>query len=174
MPIIPTTGTFPELNLRTYVTADGKPGILFLSLDATSRLAAWGARCFFHLPYYHARMSIEHAGDTITYACQRAGHDASAGAVNVTYRPTGPAAIPAAGTLDDWLTARYCLYTMDGAGRAVRAEVQHAPWALRPATAEFARNTVAVERGFALGAPARLHYADRLDVLVWGLVPVRG
>jgi uncharacterized protein YqjF (DUF2071 family) len=173
-PTIPTTGTFPELNLRTYVTADAKPGILFLSLDASSRLAVWAARRLFHLPYHHAQMITQRADDTITYASQRAGRDASSGGLSVTYRPTGPAAIPSAGTLDDWLTARYCLYTADGAGRTVRAEVHHAPWALHPATAEFARNTLAAEHGIALETPARLHYAERLDVLVWGLVPVRG
>jgi uncharacterized protein len=172
LPTIPTTGTFPELNLRTYVTAGGKPGILFLSLDASSRLAVWGARRFFHLPYYHARMSMQRTGDMITYASQRAGRGERSVAVHVSYQPTGPAAIATPGTLDDWLTARYCLYTVDGAGRTVRAEVQHAPWALRPATAQFARNTLAAARGFALGAPALLHYAERLDVLVWGPTPI--
>jgi hypothetical protein len=56
----------------------------------------------------------------------------------------------------------------------VRAEVHHAPWALHPATAEIARNTLAAVHGIALGEPARLHYAERLDVLLWGLVPVGG
>jgi uncharacterized protein len=174
LPTIPTTGEFPEVNVRTYVTADGKPGVLFLSLDASSWLAAWVARNIFHLPYFHADLTLQRVGDTLTVMSQRAGHGPSADALNVTYRPTGPAVIPAAGTLDDWLTARYCLYTVDGAGRTVRAEVHHAPWALHPATAEFERNTLAVEHGFTLGAPARLHYADRLDVLFWGMVPVRG
>jgi uncharacterized protein YqjF (DUF2071 family) len=175
MPTIPTTGAFPEVNVRTYVTAEGKPGVLFLSLDASSRLAVWVARHIFHLPYFYSDLTLRRAGDTLTLESQRAGHDpSSSGALHVTYRPTGPAAIPAPGTLDDWLTARYCLYTVDGAGSTVRAEVHHAPWALRPATAEFARNTLAVERGITLGAPVRLHYADRLDVLLWDMTPVHG
>jgi uncharacterized protein YqjF (DUF2071 family) len=173
-PVMPTTGTFPEVNVRTYVTAEGKPGVLFLSLDASSRLAVWVARTIFHLPYYYGRLTLRRSGDALTCASQRAGRDAASGALRVTYRPTGPAAPPALGSLDDWLTARYCLYTVDGGGRAVRAEVQHAPWALQPATAEFARNTLAAEHGITLGAPALLHYAERLDVLLWGPAPVGG
>ncbi len=173
LPVIPTTGMFPEVNVRTYVTAGGKPGVLFLSLDASSRLAVWVARHIFHLPYSFGRLAMRRVGEALTFVSQRAGLDA-AGGLSVTYQPSGPAAPPAPGTLDDWLTARYCLYTVDGAGHTVRAEVHHAPWALQPATAEFARNTLAAERGIALGAPARLHYAERLDVLLWGLDPVRG
>jgi hypothetical protein len=173
LPPIPTTGAFPEVNVRTYVTAGGKPGVLFLSLDAPSRLAVWVARHIFHLPYFYGDLTLRRAGDALRWTSRRAGHDPStAGALSVSYRPTGPAAIPAPGSLDDWLTARYCLYTVDGAARTVRAEVHHAPWALHPAAADFARNTLAAERGIALGAPARLHYADRLDVLFWGIVPV--
>src|ERR1700722_9834071 len=45
---IPGLDAFPELNLRTYVTAAGKPGVWFFSLDADQRLAVRVARRFFH------------------------------------------------------------------------------------------------------------------------------
>ncbi|MCA9241502.1 MAG: DUF2071 domain-containing protein, partial [Planctomycetales bacterium] len=34
LPDLPWVSAFPELNLRTYVTHGGKPGVWFLSLDA--------------------------------------------------------------------------------------------------------------------------------------------
>src|SRR5262245_4268389 len=52
LPDLPWISAFPELNLRTYVECDGKPGVWFFSLDATNPLAVWAARRFFHLPYH--------------------------------------------------------------------------------------------------------------------------
>lgn len=62
LPPIPGAQSFPELNLRTYVTYKGKPGIYFFSLDADHRLAVQGARTFFHLPYFYADMKAEKNG----------------------------------------------------------------------------------------------------------------
>ena len=42
---------FPEINVRTYVIKDGKPGVWFYSLDVTSPLPVSVARRFFLLPY---------------------------------------------------------------------------------------------------------------------------
>lgn len=64
-PPIPFTSRFPELNVRTYVTYQGKPGVYFFSLDATNRLAIETARALFHLPYMKARISVEREGDFI-------------------------------------------------------------------------------------------------------------
>jgi uncharacterized protein YqjF (DUF2071 family) len=46
--------SFPELNVRTYVKLDEKPGVYFFSLDAGSVLAVFGARTFYALPYFYA------------------------------------------------------------------------------------------------------------------------
>src|SRR5262245_4554326 len=57
LPPIPGVSSFAELNVRTYVTRDDKPGVWFFSLDAANPLAVRTARRFFHLPYFHAAMS---------------------------------------------------------------------------------------------------------------------
>ena len=72
LPDLPWVSAFPELNVRTYVERDGKPGVWFLSLDATNPLAVWAARRFFHLPYFRATMSLRHEADGISYRSQRA------------------------------------------------------------------------------------------------------
>src|SRR5438093_9555315 len=38
IPAVPGLSSFAETNVRTYVTRDGKPGVWFFSLDASSRL----------------------------------------------------------------------------------------------------------------------------------------
>src|SRR5690348_8746221 len=58
---------FPELNCRTYVSAEGKPGIHFFSLDAARRAVVWGARTFYHLPYFQAIMRVAKNGDSFSY-----------------------------------------------------------------------------------------------------------
>ena len=71
VPLLPRVFRFPEINVRTYVEADGKPGVWFFSLDAKNLLAVWAARKFFHLPYYKAQMQIELDGGDVRYATRR-------------------------------------------------------------------------------------------------------
>ena len=55
-PPVPTAHAFEEMNVRTYVTLDGRPGVWFFSLDAASSLAVIGARVGVSLPYFRAAM----------------------------------------------------------------------------------------------------------------------
>lgn len=157
---------FPEMNCRTYVTYKGKPGIYFFSLDAGSRFAVWGARTFYYLPYFYSRMEIQKAGDVVTYRSHRLSSPASFAG---TYASQSAVRTSAAGTLENWLTERYCLYTVRGE-RVFRGEIHHAPWPLQDATAEIAQNTVAAAAGIQLPTTAPLlHFVSELDVLIWPL-----
>ena len=174
-PGIPTARRFPELNVRTYVTVENKPGVYFFSLDAGSLLAVLGARALFALPYYRARFAITAGEGGVSYGCERLGRargGAPAATFEARYRPTGPAQPAQPGTLADWLTARYCLYTTRG-GQLLRGEVHHAPWPLQPAEAEILRNTMTEPVGIHLPTPPPLlHYSERMEVVVWSLRPV--
>jgi uncharacterized protein len=173
MPHVPGVTAFPELNVRTYTTVDGKAGIWFMSLDAASSLAVMGARCTYRLPYFKARMECGQSDGWIEYRSRRVSSDGEPAELAGRYRPTGPAAAPAPGSLEHWLTERYCLYTLDGHGQVLRADIHHPPWPLRAAEAEFELNTMAQPYGFGLNAPpALLHFARRQDVLIWPLARV--
>jgi uncharacterized protein YqjF (DUF2071 family) len=157
---------FPEMNCRTYVTYKGKPGIFFFSLDAGSRLAVWGARTFYYLPYFYSRMEAKKDGDTVVYRSQRLSSNARFAGM---YAPRSPVRTSNVGTLENWLTERYCLYTVRG-GRVFRGEIHHKPWPLQDATAEIADNTVAAAAGIQLPETAPLlHFVYELDVLIWAL-----
>ena len=167
-PSVPRLSAFPELNLRTYVTADGKPGVWFFSLDATNRIAVWAARRFFHLPYYHARMSIDRMGDRFHYKSKRSGE--GDGIFEAEYFPSSDIEPALPGSIDHWLTERYCLYCQTPAGEIKRAEVHHPRWPLQAAEMEVRENSLLDE--FGIGAdeqPHLLHYSHRLDVVVWPL-----
>jgi uncharacterized protein YqjF (DUF2071 family) len=169
VPTLPLISEFPELNVRTYVTYGGKAGVYFFSLDAGSALAVYAARALYHLPYFRASMSVREARDgTIHYQSHRTHRAAPPAEFSARYRPSGAVTHSKAGSLDHWLTERYCLYALDNARRVHRAEIHHHPWPLQPAELEIERDTMAVAAGLPLaGEPARVSFSRRLDVVVW-------
>jgi uncharacterized protein YqjF (DUF2071 family) len=161
---LPRASSFLELNVRTYVTAGGKPGIWFFSLDASSRLAVEAARRVYKLPYFQARIRAEPQGEWLEYETARAGHVFSA-----RYRPSGEVFHAAPGSLEEFLAERYCLYTVDGRGRLYRAEIHHLPWPLQPADAAIELNTMAPEGLELPDEGPLLHFTRLQDVVVWPL-----
>lgn len=167
MPDIPWLSAFPEMNLRLYVEYQGQAGVWFISLDAANPLAVWAARRFFHLPYFRADMQLRNVGERIEYASRRS-NGASAVQFQGSYQPTGPVYHALPGTLEHFLTERYCLYTQTPQGTLLRGHVHHVPWPLQPAELEIAVNEVAGPQGLPLsGPPALLQFARRLDVVIW-------
>ncbi|HLY92351.1 MAG TPA: DUF2071 domain-containing protein [Candidatus Angelobacter sp.] len=167
MPPLPLVRKFCELNVRTYVRYKGIPGVFFFSLDAGSFPAVMGARAFYKLPYFHAAMLIRSDGREFQYSSRRLQEPRPA-EFHARYRPMSEPRIREKGSIEHFLTERYCLYTVH-AGTVLRAYIHHAPWPLQNAEAEFKINTVAAADGVELPetGPALLHYAKFLEVLVW-------
>lgn len=167
-PAIPGLSAFPELNVRTYVSHGGKPGVWFFSLDTTNFATVIGARAWFHLPYYRAQMKLAKKDHSIVYHSRR-NHAGAPGAVlQARYSPTGKPFAAQPGSLDYWLTERYCLYAADSRQRVYLAEIHHRPWPLQPAEAEFAVNTMTAQLRMALPpTPPLLHFSGVQDVRVW-------
>ncbi len=172
-PPLPTANAFPEINVRTYVTLDGRPGVWFFSLDCASMLAVVGARLGVHLPYFRATMRVMKHGATVTYRSERWAMAGGPAVFAATYEPAGAAFMPQPGTLDHFLTERYCLYSASGK-RIWRGDIVHPKWDLQPATARIERNSMIAAAG--VGAPGHaplLHFAAFQDVRVWWPVRVR-
>jgi uncharacterized protein len=165
IPPLPWISAFDEINVRTYVTHKGRPGVYFFSLDANSSIAVAAARTFFHLPYFLATIAAREQQGTSYFKSRRTRSMAE---FNGTYAPAGPVFQAQPGTVDYWLTERYCLYTQYGTGHAYRVEIHHRPWLLQQATAHIAINTMnhAAAIRLPLMAPL-LHFARRQDVLTW-------
>jgi uncharacterized protein YqjF (DUF2071 family) len=165
LPPLPRLSSFPELNVRTYVTLDDKPGIWFFTLDAASQLAVEAAKRVYRLPYHRAKMTVERSGSLVHYESARPG-----AAFSARYGGEGEPFTATPGTLEHFLTERYCLYTADG-GRLYRAEIHHPPWALQKGEATIDLNTMAP-----VPLPEEephLLFAARQDVVVWPLEEVR-
>ncbi len=169
-PPLPGLSRFPEMNVRTYVVANGIPGVYFFSLDAGSALAVALARRFFHLPYFHARMRSVRFGESIEYESYRLRPRAPAAQFVASYRPLSAATYAQRGTRDYWLTERYCLYTSGRGGQLYRGDIHHRPWPLQSAELTISRNSMARAHNIRLPEqPPLLHYAQLQEVLIWPL-----
>jgi uncharacterized protein len=164
VPPPPFVSSFRELNVRTYVNRDGRPGIWFFSLDASSRVAVRAARRLYRLPYFHALIEWRNEDDRIHFRSTR--QEGRPARFDAEYRPVGDAFHAEPGTLEHFLVERYCLYAQH-AGRVYRAEIHHPPWPLQAAEADVAAETMPPPE-IALPAQAPLvHFSARIDVVVW-------
>jgi uncharacterized protein YqjF (DUF2071 family) len=165
---LPGLSTFPELNVRTYVTAEAKPGVWFFSLDAANRVAVELARLWFHLPYFHARMQSTSKSQGIFYFSRRHDRRGADEQLQATYNAQGPRFEAKLGTLEYFLTERYCLYAQRGNGELLCGEIHHAPWKLQHANASFLVNTMTVNLGIQLASPpATLHFSKLQEMIAW-------
>jgi uncharacterized protein YqjF (DUF2071 family) len=170
VPSLPWISTFPELNVRTYVRVADRPGVYFFSLDAGSALAVAAARAFLNLPYFTATMTVGRIHDGVDYRSVRKAHPATE--FIATYRPHGAPFTAAPGSLEYFLTERYCLYHVSRRGTPYRLDIHHPPWSIQLASTEIESNTMAAASNLEIGkTPALLHFARRQDTVAWA--PVR-
>jgi hypothetical protein len=102
----------------------------------------------------------------------QAGSASASGLVEFAghYRAAGDVFYAEPGTLEDWLTARWCLYAADRRGRVYRGDIAHDPWSLQPAEAKIEVNTMTAPLGIELRGEPHLIYARRADTVAW---PIR-
>jgi uncharacterized protein YqjF (DUF2071 family) len=180
-------------DFRSEQEGEAQRGVWFLSLDAHSRMAVAVARRLYALPYHLARMRMQSDGTAsspkITFSSQRSSAKA---ALDVEYCPIGEALEPQPGTLEHWLTERYSLFassaTLDHLsprqinehtdreemgsrhGRVAFGQIDHRPWQLQPAKANFAVNTMLAPLGISTpSVPPLLHYSRNTEALAWKL-----
>lgn len=166
VPALPGLSAFPELNVRTYVRVGEKPGVYFFSLDAGSVTAAAAARALFNLPYHSASMQAVGDAGYVRYSSRRSGTGRAE--LSATYRPVGSVFEAIPGSLEYFLTERYCLYHVDRRGRPYRLEIHHPPWPLQFAEADITRNSMAQASGIILpDVKPLLHFASRQDMVAW-------
>jgi uncharacterized protein len=167
-PPLPWISHFPELNVRTYVELDGKPGIYFFSLDAARRAAVIAARRMYRLPYFHARMRADRVGSRIDYESERIDPSGPPAAFRGHYSPSGEITHD---HLARWLAERYCAYIVDESGQPLRIDIHHPPWPLQPAKGELEAQGMADQIGIELEGEPLLHFSARQDTLIWPLKP---
>lgn len=167
LPPVPGLSSMHELNVRTYVYLDNVPGVWFFSLDANSTVAVITARTFFHLPYVNAEMSLEEKAETIDYSSRRTERDAHEAEFEATWKKGETLPYSHPGSLEFFLTERYCLYAARGQ-KLYRCRIFHQPWPLQKAVLSSFNSTMIEAQGLPTpeGEPL-LHYAEELSVDIW-------
>jgi uncharacterized protein YqjF (DUF2071 family) len=154
--------SFPEFNLRTYVTDGSKRGVWFFSLDIPNPLAVWAARTFYHLPYHYARMRLTQSDGKTNMFVQRGRRS-----FQVAYQGLEPMTAQP-GSFEHWATERYCLYSQDLFGGLHRAEIHHRPWPLYSAETKITDQSFLNHWGIQ-GAPRSPMFSASIDVVVYPL-----
>ena len=72
------------------------------------------------------------------------------------------------GSLEHWLTERYCLYAADRRGRIFRGDIHHQKWPLESGEAELEQIDMTRLLGASLpDSRPVVHVAERIDVIAW-------
>jgi uncharacterized protein YqjF (DUF2071 family) len=166
LPPIPFLSSFPEVNVRTYVSAEGHNAVWFLSLDTESHVNVFLARHAFHLPYEYAEVEMRR-GEEIEFQSARPDGLAS---IDITYRADGPESIPAEGSLQHFLTERYSLMCSSEDGDLYRGDIQHAPWRVQNVAWKADRIDLLSPLGLEVEGDPVAFFAQSTDVVLWPLV----
>ena len=167
VPRIPFLNAMHELNVRTYVSFDGEPGVWFLSLDCNNAAAVFGARTSYFLPYFNASINLQQSDHVIDYNLTRKDHPVASFSSRWTIGNSIPKTTP--GSLPFFLTERYCLYSRRKS-YVYRSRIFHQQWQLKTASVEILSSTMIESHGLPspLGEPL-LHYAEEISVDIWRL-----
>lgn len=165
---VPVMSFFLELNVRTYVKVNGVPGVYFFSLDCSNALAVESARIWFHLPYYFAEMRSFNKDGWTNFKSVRCDRRGKVAQLAVRYRPNSDPYRSESGSLEHFLTERYCLYTTCG-DEVIRGHVHHEPWNLQTVDSEIHINTMLQPLGINATSEQEpiVHYSKEMLTVEW-------
>ncbi|EKN71035.1 hypothetical protein BABA_02632 [Neobacillus bataviensis LMG 21833] len=164
------TSKFPEVNVRTYVTYDGKPGIYFLSIDVENWASLRIAKRWYRLPYHSAQISFRKEGQAFHMHSIRKGNANTPISFKGKYVPVAKVYFPKEGTLDHWLTERYCLYSSNNGVNIYCGEINHRSWPLQNVETEIYHNTLFTPYQFELSDEKPIvHFSKGLDTIFWNI-----
>ena len=170
---LPYVGSFPEVNVRTYVRAAGRVGVWFFSLDVDRLLPAVVARSVYSLPYFSGAAQHLRAGDVVASRVERRWPRSNAGVgTEIAVRTRDP--IDPNDPLARFLTARWGLITTSRRGRLRYAPVDHQQWDLHRAEVLSLDDHLVTAAGLpAAQGPPHVMWSPGVDVRVGRPVRLR-
>ncbi|WP_413533880.1 YqjF family protein [Empedobacter brevis] len=157
LPSFPPISDFDEINLRTYVTKDGKPGVYFLSIEAGKLLSAIIAKALSGLPY-------EKSETNRTENSYKANHPKRNFSLLADFYIGME--MKHKTDLDLFLTERYCLYLEEN-NNLFRYEIQHLPWKINQLEIEFLKIDYQINDLLIDSHPDLIHYSEGVQVVAW-------
>jgi hypothetical protein len=162
-----------ELNLRTYVRYHGEPAIYFLSIHASNPLVVQLTRWATPLCYNLARLIYARTDGCMLFDSRRPAQPRDL-AFSAGFARSSAKRMAQAGSLDEWLVERYCLYAQNRQGTMFRSVIQHVPWTIRDVTPHISINTMGHPFGLDLSPdPAHAHFSAGVHAHIWPFEDVR-
>ncbi|MFT9596549.1 YqjF family protein [Mesobacillus sp.] len=165
-PAIPFFSSYLEVNVRTYVKYGSRAGVYFFSLDANHLVAVLGAKAVFGLNYKQAKINFQEDDhfEMVSSRLQTADENAR---MELIYIPETQVFFAEPGTVEHWLTERYCLWTKRGS-RLIRGDIHHTRWELQRAQAELSHEMLIpfVHQEYLTQQPL-LHYSKYKKAYFW-------
>lgn len=160
LPELSFVSNFFEINVRTYLTCNGKSGVYFLNIEASNWLSVVLAKFLSGLPYEKA--NIQKSQDHYKSYNSRKGFS-----LDATYTKSKFLEKNQKTKLDLWLTERYCLY-VEQENRINRYEIHHKEWEV------YEVQMKNLELEYSLGGIhllrndiEKMHYSPGVQVLSW-------
>ncbi|PLR78979.1 DUF2071 domain-containing protein [Bacillus sp. V3-13] len=169
IPRFPFLEGFLELNVRTYVKYRGKPGIYFFNLDASSPIVVFLAKTGYLLPYRKAELNSLKTEKGFKFRNKRIVSKEKTEKFSAIIQQTEALYYSQEGSLDHWLTERYCAWTSIGS-KLCRVDIHHLKWRLSRAKAEIKANTMAsFLPSWRFDTEPLVHYSPSKEAYFWPL-----
>lgn len=130
IPPVPYFGSFPEVNVRTYVKRNGVPGVWFFSLDVNRLIPAVFARTTYFIPYCWGKASHKKVEVKLITSVARRWPSKSSSHIELSIGER----IESPSDLAHFLSARWGLYSKGFGGKLRYAPVDHEQWQLYEAS----------------------------------------
>jgi uncharacterized protein YqjF (DUF2071 family) len=158
LPPFPYISNFQEINLRTYVIKDGKPGIFMFSIETNKFTEVLLTRMFIGLRYQKSKIKKSAKRLRSDNKIQNQKLDVTIGKAIPLKEKT---------KLDFWLTERHALYENCG-NTLCRFDIHHKEWDLKKPDVTI--NDIFYNAGkYNVSTfPDKVQYAQKIDVLLWG------
>lgn len=161
------TPPFAEVNVRTYVRHNGRPGVFFLSLDVDDWASFHVAKRWYRLPYRQAKVQMRNEKETRFYSSRRPEKEGDGAAFRAAVEPSSKEILSQEGTLDHFLTERYTLFSAGTNGKLYRSDISHPSWKLRTASANISENTLCLPLGIPYDAEQAIsHFSPGVETHV--------
>lgn len=171
---LPHVGSFPEVNVRTYVRHGEHRGVWFFSLDVDRLLPAVVARLVYSLPYCAGRAAHVRAGEVVTSTVERRWPRRSGAPATTSVAVRVGERVDPAEPLLAFLTARWGLISSTRRGSLRYAPVDHPVWPLHRGELLHLDDRLVVAAGLPApeGVPL-VHWSPGVDVRVGRPVRLR-
>jgi uncharacterized protein YqjF (DUF2071 family) len=163
LPSFKPVSDFHEINIRTYVSKDGKSGVYFLNLEAQKGFSAYLSRNLSGMPYEKAQIERSEGKYVSSNEFRNFFMDVEFAIKEKRVEKT---------EIEKFLTERYAAF-VDIDGKLFRYDIHHKEWEIK--TVEIRKLHLDYRLPgleFAKKQPDLIHYSDGVEVLAWRKVKV--